>query len=95
MPSSQWNAEGAPAAAKRPPRLLATDWLQSPPVVRSSVLAVRGFPLAASLHCKQSFLTGVCNVAHVKAIGAVAVQSSKYESMCSVTQVKIKMTTIQ
>ena len=67
MPSSQWKAEGAPTDANRLPRLLATDWLQSPPVVRSSVLAVRGFPLAGSLHCKLRLLSGRVQVAYVKA----------------------------
>ena len=34
--------------------LLPRDWLQSPPVVRSSVRTVRGWPVWGSLHRQQS-----------------------------------------
>ena len=33
--------------------LLPTAWLQSPPVVRSSVRTVRGLPVCGSLHRQQ------------------------------------------
>lgn len=60
MPSSQWKSEGAPAAVKRPERFLATDWLQSPPVVRSSVFTVRGLPVAGSLYRAERAVSAPC-----------------------------------
>lgn len=91
MPSSQWKAEGAPTDANRLPRLLATDWLQSPPVVRSSVLAVRGFPLARSLHSNQGFCVAMYKLHMSRQAEYDAVQPTKCNRYVSVRQLNSKI----